>query len=128
MSQVFVQIAKGLHTSDLSFEERKSTSPMIYYKWEYGSKMFMLGLTSYFLIIWLLKFNMLCFYQRVVRGLWVEIFVKPVMGLVLASAVAIILTLALTCRPFHKLWQVWPDPGGMSLPNTHGTRLKLRTC
>jgi hypothetical protein len=33
------------------------------------------------------------------------------MGFILASAVAVILTFTLTCRPFHKLWQVYPDPG-----------------
>lgn len=88
--------------------------PERYHNWEYGSQMFLFGLSGYFIIIWVLKFNMLCFYQRVVRGLWVEKFVKPVMALVLVSAVIIILTISLYCRPFQALWQVWPDPGRKS--------------
>lgn len=79
--------------------------------WAFGSQMFLLGLTGYFIILWTLKFNMLCFYRRVVRDLWTEIFIKPLMLLVAFSGAAIILTIALTCRPFHHLWQVWPDPG-----------------
>lgn len=84
-------------------------------EWAYGSQIFLLGLTGYFVILWTLKFNMLCFYSRVVRGLWTEKFVKPLMVMVGLSATAIIFTLALTCRPFNHLWQVWPDPGSMAI-------------
>ncbi|KAI1045749.1 hypothetical protein LB505_009294 [Fusarium chuoi] len=81
----------------MSEEDRK--------KWAYGSQMFLLGLTGYVVILWTLKFNMLCFYSRVVRGLWTERFVKPLMVVVILSVVVIIITLAATCRPFHHLWQ-----------------------
>ncbi|KAF4500134.1 integral membrane PTH11 [Fusarium agapanthi] len=109
IGQVFVQGAEGRHTSDLSEEDRK--------KWAYGSQMFLLGLTGYVVILWTLKFNMLCFYSRVVRGLWTERFVKPLMiGIALSVVVIIIITLAATCRPFHHLWQVWPDPGCHCVP------------
>ncbi|KAF4953936.1 hypothetical protein FSARC_12292 [Fusarium sarcochroum] len=111
IGQVFVQGAEGRHTSDLTFEERKNMTKADREKWAYGSQMFLLGLTGYVVILWTLKFNMLCFYSRVVRGLWTEIFVKPLMVFVVLSVVVIILTLALTCRPFYHLWQVWPDPG-----------------
>ncbi|KAF9775145.1 hypothetical protein IL306_006771 [Fusarium sp. DS 682] len=111
IGQVFVQGAEGRHTSDLSFEERKNMSEEDRKKWAYGSQMFLLGLTGYVVILWTLKFNMLCFYSRVVRGLWTERFVKPLMVVVVLSVVVIIITLAATCRPFHHLWQVWPDPG-----------------
>ncbi|RYP73831.1 hypothetical protein DL771_003409 [Monosporascus sp. 5C6A] len=66
IGHVFVVVAKGYHTSDLTFEERQNMLPGEYHEWEFGSKIFMLGLTGYFFIIWVLKFNMLCFYQRVV--------------------------------------------------------------
>lgn len=111
IGHVFVQVAEGRHTSDLTFEERKNMSESERKDWAFGSQIFLLGLTGYFFILWTLKFNMLCFYHRVVRDLWTEIFIKPLMVLVALSGVAIILTLALTCRPFHHLWQVWPDPG-----------------
>ncbi|KAI1775291.1 hypothetical protein F4818DRAFT_441389 [Hypoxylon cercidicola] len=116
IGQVFVAVCEGRHTSQLSYEDRKNMPPERYDDWEYGSQMFLFGLSGYFIILWTLKFNMLCFYQRVVRGLWVEKFVKPVMALVICSAIAIIFTLSLYCRPFHALWQVWPDPGPECVP------------
>ncbi|KAM0338312.1 hypothetical protein ACHAPU_011364 [Fusarium lateritium] len=119
IGQVFVQGAAGRHTSDLTFEERKNMSKEDRAKWAYGSQMFLFGLTGYVVILWTLKFNMLCFYSRVVRGLWTEKFVKPLMGFVAISVVVIILTLALTCRPFHHLWQVWPDPGAHCVPQNY---------
>ncbi|KAF5712832.1 integral membrane protein PTH11 [Fusarium mundagurra] len=99
IGQVFVQGAEGRHTSDLTFEERKNMSEEDSKKWAYGSQMFLLGLTG-----------------RVVRGLWTERFVKPLMVVVILSVVVIIITLAATCRPFHHLWQVWPDPGRQCVP------------
>ncbi|KAF5579312.1 integral membrane protein PTH11 [Fusarium pseudoanthophilum] len=65
IGQVFVQGAEGRHTSDLTFEERKNMSEEDSKKWAYGSQMFLLGLTGYVVILWTLKFNMLCFYSRV---------------------------------------------------------------
>lgn len=116
IGQVFVQGAKGRHTSDLTFNERKNMSESERKEWAYGSQIFLMGLTGYFVILWTLKFNMLCFYSRVVRGLWTERFIKPLMVMVGLSATAIIFTLALTCRPFNHLWQVWPDPGSQCVP------------
>jgi hypothetical protein len=116
IGQVFVQVAEGRHTSDLTFEERQNMSEDERAEWTFGSQMFLFGLVGYFFILWTLKFNMLCFYSRVVRNLWTERFVVPLMGFVGASAVAIIFTLALTCRPFQHLWQVWPDPGPQCVP------------
>jgi hypothetical protein len=119
IGQVFVQVAEGRHTSDLTFEERQNMSEDERAEWTFGSQMFLFGLVGYFFILWTLKFNMLCFYSRVVRNLWTERFVVPLMGFVGASAVAIIFTLALTCRPFQHLWQVWPDPGRTQDPHPH---------
>ncbi|RSL82177.1 hypothetical protein CEP52_017033 [Fusarium oligoseptatum] len=116
IGHVFVQVAEGRHTSDLTFEERKNMNESERKDWAFGSQIFLLGLTGYFFILWTLKFNMLCFYHRVVRGLWTETFIRPLMVLVGLSGVAIILTIALTCRPFHHLWQVWPDPGRQCEP------------
>ncbi|KAI0387539.1 hypothetical protein F5Y04DRAFT_240444 [Hypomontagnella monticulosa] len=96
IGHVFVVVCEGRHTSLLSFEERKNMPLERYDDWEYGSQMFLFGLSGYFIILWTLKFNMLCFYQRVVRGLWVERFIKPVMGLMLCTAIVIVFTLSLT--------------------------------
>ncbi|KAM0080235.1 hypothetical protein ACKRZS_007607 [Fusarium odoratissimum] len=77
IGQVFIQGAEGRHTSDLTFEERKNMNEEDRKKWAYGSQMFLLGLTGYVVILWTLKFNMLCFYSRVVRGLWTESLARP---------------------------------------------------
>ncbi|KAI2466798.1 hypothetical protein F4781DRAFT_444782 [Annulohypoxylon bovei var. microspora] len=116
IGHIFVAVCEGRHTSLLTHEDRQNMPPEQYHDWEYGSQMFLFGLSGYFAIIWVLKLNMLWFYERIVRGLWVEKFIKPVMGLVLLSAVIIILTLSLYCRPFHAMWQVWPDPGPCCVP------------
>ncbi|KAI1379367.1 hypothetical protein F4677DRAFT_442341 [Hypoxylon crocopeplum] len=116
IGHVFVAVCEGRHTSELTYEDRKNMPPERYDDWEYGSQIFLSGLSGYFIILWTLKLNMLCFYQRVVRGLWVEKFIKPMMGLVLCSAVVIIFTISLYCRPFQALWQVWPDPGPRCVP------------
>ncbi|EKJ76017.1 hypothetical protein FPSE_03789 [Fusarium pseudograminearum CS3096] len=109
--RIFIHDASGRHTSDLDFEQRKNMDRKEYEKWAYGSQMFFVSLILNVVILWTLKFNMLCLYKRVVRGLCTERFVKPLMAQVLVSFTVIILTLALTCRPFNQLWQVWPDPG-----------------
>lgn len=76
-----------------------------YHNWEYGSQIFLFGLSEYFVIIWMLKFNMLFFYRRVVRNTWSEKFVIPVMCFIGVTFVAVVFTISLTCRPFHHLWQ-----------------------
>lgn len=76
-----------------------------------GSKCFMTGWYTYIGLIWSLKMNMLFFYKRVVNGLWVEKFILPAQLIVGATGTSILLLLGLTCRPFHKLFQVYPDPG-----------------
>ncbi|KAH7004191.1 hypothetical protein EDB82DRAFT_543309 [Fusarium venenatum] len=96
--RIFIQDAKGRHTSDLNFEQRKNMDKKEHLKWAYGSQMFLVSLILYVVILWILKFNMLCLYKRVVRGLWTERFVKPLMAQVVVSLVIIILTLALTSQ------------------------------
>lgn len=58
--------------------------------------------------------TVLFFYRRLVEGQWVEKFIFPVMGLVGATAIAMVLIIFLTCRPITLMWQIRPDPGGMS--------------
>lgn len=116
MAHIFIIEVGGKHTSLLTPEQRKlvpvSERPM----WEYGSKLFMAGQITYVAIVWILKLNMLFFYQRVVRGLWVEKFIYPAMGLVVAAGSVIVLLFALVCRPFGHLFQVYPDPGEYCVP------------
>ncbi|KAG7074668.1 Kinesin-like protein [Colletotrichum scovillei] len=58
----------------------------------------------------------LFFYRRLVAGQWVDKFIFPVMGLVGATATAMGLIIALTCRPLYLMWQIRPDPGENCVP------------
>lgn len=78
-----------------------------------GTKWFCVGVATYITFIWLLKFNMLFLYQRIVNGLWVEKFIIPTMGLVVVTYISIMMLLFLPCRPYHRMWIIFPDQGGM---------------
>ncbi|KAG8162412.1 hypothetical protein KVR01_008177 [Diaporthe batatas] len=118
VGHIYAIRCQGRHTSLLTHEQREMMPESEYNKWEYGSQLYLLGLTQYFVIIWMLKFNMLCFYRRVVRNTQSEKFVKPLMGLIGVTFIAIVFTLTLTCRPFRNLWKVWPDPGPQCVPQS----------
>ncbi|KAK1700491.1 hypothetical protein BDP55DRAFT_643129 [Colletotrichum godetiae] len=116
MATLFALIAQGKHTSLLTSEQRATLPESEFYQWEYGSKNFVAGMIIYATVVWSLKFNMLFFYRRLVAGQWVDKFIFPVMGLVGATAVAMALIIALTCRPLYLMWQVRPDPGENCVP------------
>ena len=77
-----------------------------------GTKWFCVGVATYITFIWLLKFNMLFLYQRIVNGLWVEKFIVPTMALVVVTYISIMMLLFLPCRPYHRMWIIFPDQGG----------------
>jgi len=54
---------------------------------------------------------MLFFYNRLTFGLRQQQFVKIMGVIVVATYVAVFLTIMLGCYPTHKNWQVVPDPG-----------------
>ena len=90
---------------------RQSLTPEEAEPYVYATKWFLVGVATYNLLIWSLKINILFLYQRVVKGLYVERFIKPTMALVLATFVAVIMVLFLSCRPLGRMWTVWPDQG-----------------
>lgn len=117
LAHIFILDVGGKHTSLLTPAQRIAMPVSERPIWEYGSKLFMAGQITYVAIVWILKLNMLFFYQRLVRGLWVEKCIIPAMGLVVTAGFVIVLLFALVCRPFGHLFQVYPDPGGaLSLP------------
>lgn len=95
----------------LTLEQRKALTDEEAAPYIYGTQWFCAGVATYVLFIWTLKFNMLFLYQRVVRGLWVEKFIKPVMLLLGATFIAIFLILFCACRPYNRMWVVYPDQG-----------------
>lgn len=116
-------------------EERKNLVP---YSPEWnlrvgGSKLQVMGWSLYTLLLWLLKLCMNIFYGRltyVVTLLPLQIrladhsFREGLDGMqtrikigivaVVATYIATILSILLGCRPLHKNWQIYPDPGSTS--------------
>ncbi|KAE8376036.1 hypothetical protein BDV26DRAFT_294452 [Aspergillus bertholletiae] len=76
-----------------------------------GSQCLLAGWTCYVTLIWALKACMLFFYNRLTLGLVQQKLVKFNAVLCACTYVAVILTIFLHCRPLHRNWQVYPDPG-----------------
>ncbi|KAK4446074.1 hypothetical protein QBC34DRAFT_451048 [Podospora aff. communis PSN243] len=83
-----------------------------------GTKWFCIGVATYITFIWLLKLNMLFLYQRIVNGLWVEKFIMPTIGLVGITYISTLMLLFLPCRPYDRMWIVFPDQGEFCKPQS----------
>ena len=97
-------------TSYLTMEQRLSFTPEQAAMRQSGTKWFMVGWYTYIGLIWTLKLNMLFFYRRVVSVVWVQKYIVPTMIFVGLTGLSIWILFASACRPFHKLWQILPDP------------------
>ena len=91
--------------------ERLSFTPEQAAARQRGSQWFMVGWFTYIGLIWTLKLNMLFLYRRVVSVVWVKMFIVPTMVFVGVTGISIWILLGSACRPFHKIWQILPDPG-----------------
>ncbi|KAL2802330.1 hypothetical protein BJX63DRAFT_437976 [Aspergillus granulosus] len=78
---------------------------------ETGSKLVFVGWLGYLTALWSLKASMLFFYNRVTSGLFEQKIVRGCAIYCVISYLAVFMALFLHCRPFHKNWQVYPDPG-----------------
>ncbi|KAG9193561.1 hypothetical protein G6011_03596 [Alternaria panax] len=105
-------------TSHLMMQERLSFTPEQAAARQKGSQWFMVGWFTYIGLIWTLKLNMLFLYRRVVSMVWVKMFIVPTMVFVGATAISIWILLGTACRPFHKIWQILPDPGKYCMPQS----------
>ncbi|KAK8043278.1 hypothetical protein PG993_005708 [Apiospora rasikravindrae] len=122
VGQVFILNAGGKHTSQLTTLESRISLPVSEYAdYEFGSKMFLLGETLYLGTVWTLKLCMAFFYRRLVRGLWSEKLILPLMAGIGATGIAGILTIYTTCVPVSKHWQILPHPGPLCVPQNPWT-------
>lgn len=118
-------VAEGFANNGMTDAEREALSPSDpeFALRVIGSKIQVAGWSSYATLTFLLKMAVLVFYIRLTEGLgrryrmriWIGF------GLVGGTFIASILTILLGCMPFHKYWQINPDPGniceaGVSLP------------
>ncbi|KAH7119934.1 hypothetical protein B0J11DRAFT_582429 [Dendryphion nanum] len=106
-------------TSHLTMEQRLSFTPEQAASRQKGTKWFMVGWYTYIGLIWTLKLNMLFLYKRVVSVVWVKKYIVPAMIFVGVTGASIWILFASACRPFHKLWQILPDPGKYCFPQSH---------
>ncbi|KAF1915508.1 hypothetical protein BDU57DRAFT_275566 [Ampelomyces quisqualis] len=81
-----------------------------------GSKAFIVGWFTYTGMLWTLKICMLVFLSRVTSGLPSAELIMPVFYGVIVSWLANILLFFTACRPFHRYWQIYPDPGKHCTP------------
>ncbi|KAK8008782.1 hypothetical protein PG991_011333 [Apiospora marii] len=116
VGHVLILDAQGHHTSQLSPQDRINLPKSDYAIYEYGTKLFLVGETLYMGIVWSLKLCMAFFYRRLVRGLWTEKLILPLIGGIGATGIAGILTVYTTCVPTTKMWQILPDPGHLCVP------------
>ncbi|KAG9255708.1 uncharacterized protein F5Z01DRAFT_554235 [Emericellopsis atlantica] len=109
----------GLTNSGLTDAERAALSPdSEEYAWRVGgSKVQVAGWCVYVSVIWFVKASLCTFYSRLtesVNGYRNRIISGYV--LIGASYLALILSLLLSCQPFHHFWQIHPNPGNLCQP------------
>ncbi|RDL35323.1 uncharacterized protein BP5553_07254 [Venustampulla echinocandica] len=79
----------------------------------FGSKIQVVGWSTYSCLIFSLKIAVLVFYIRLMQGLSnrfrIRIWVG--FGLVIVTWLATFITIFSSCRPLSKYWQINPDPG-----------------
>lgn len=80
-----------------------------------GSKTQLIGWSLYTLLLWLLKFCMCVFYERLTEGVDnMKSRVRFGYGILFATYLATELSILLGCQPFKHNWQINPDPGSKS--------------
>lgn len=77
---------------------------------------FCAGVATYVVFVWSLKINMLFFFRRVVKGLWVAKLIWPLMGLVVCTFIMIMGILFGACRPYPRMWRFYTDEGDLCEP------------
>jgi hypothetical protein len=105
---------------ELPDEVRMAMTPEEAAPFIFSTQWFCVGVATYVLFIWTLKLNMLFLYQRVVKGLWVERFIMPTIGLVIATFIACMLIMFCACRPYNRMWIMWPNQGCKFPSMDHG--------
>ncbi|KAI0552172.1 hypothetical protein F4679DRAFT_536230 [Xylaria curta] len=108
-------VAMGLANNGMTDEERRALSPNSpeYHTRVTGCKIQLSGWSTYSALLWTLKASLLVFYIRLTSGLGRTYLRRIYIGFALLAAtyLAATLNLFLGCRPFHRYWQINPDPG-----------------
>ncbi|CAG8958079.1 hypothetical protein HYFRA_00000423 [Hymenoscyphus fraxineus] len=112
-------IAHGLANNGMTDEERASlvvNSPEWIIRVK-GSKIQLIGWSLYTLLLWLLKFCMCVFYERLTEGVDdMKLRVRLGYVILFVTYLAVELSILFGCQPFKKNWQINPDPGNHCQP------------
>ncbi|KAK7457394.1 hypothetical protein Landi51_01527 [Colletotrichum acutatum] len=113
-------VAKGMANNAMTDEQRVALSPDSdeYRLRVVGSIIQLCGWSSYSVLLWSLKASLLVFYLRLTAGLGrgYRLRIYFGFGFLVLSWIVVIMNLFLACRPFHKNWQINPDPGNVCQP------------
>ncbi|EFY95181.2 hypothetical protein X797_010165 [Metarhizium robertsii] len=113
-------VSGGATNAGLTDNERAAILPgsLAFEQRVLGSKLQIGGWLSYVMCLWTLKTSLLVLYLRLTEGLGRHYTVRIYtgFGLLIASWITVLANLFLVCRPFHKNWQIHPDPGNVCQP------------
>ncbi|KAI0145180.1 hypothetical protein GGR57DRAFT_517387 [Xylariaceae sp. FL1272] len=116
------EAAHGLANNGMTDSDRIALDPHdeMYHQRVIGSKIQLAGWATYSSLLWTLKASLLFFYLRLTAGLHRTFRYRIYAGFALLAAtwISATLTLFLSCRPFHRNWQIYPDPGTVCYPAT----------
>ncbi|KAF3920374.1 hypothetical protein ABW20_dc0102364 [Dactylellina cionopaga] len=112
-------LARGLANNGMTDEQRQALVPGSE-EWNtriIGVKIQLIGWSLYTLLLWLLKGCLLIFYSRLTDGLGQQTMkIRIGAAFLITTYMATILSIHLGCHPYHKNWQINPDPGNACQP------------
>jgi hypothetical protein len=108
----------GLANNGMTDEQRRLLSPS---SEEYrlrvnGSKTQVAGWSTYTFLLWIVKASMCTFYLRLTDGLNFRTRIHIGFAMILATWLAVLLSILFSCFPLSKNWQIYPDPGNFCQP------------
>ncbi|KIW39362.1 uncharacterized protein PV06_09139 [Exophiala oligosperma] len=109
----------GLANNGMTDEQRRTLDPNSQeYRYRVnGSKTQLIGWSLYTLLLWTLKLCMIIFYHRLTEALdYMKIRIRIGYGIVIVTYIITELSILLGCHPFHKNWQIFPNPGNHCQP------------
>ncbi|KAI5778447.1 hypothetical protein EDC01DRAFT_634842 [Geopyxis carbonaria] len=110
-TMAFIVGRMGGSNSGMSQEQREALTQQEVHNRTIGSKAFIVGWLMYVTVVWILKACMVFFFQRITMSLKQQGMIRWAFLSVVTSYIGIVLMFLLTCRPYRKLYQVYPDPG-----------------
>ncbi|KAK7975797.1 hypothetical protein PG989_014260 [Apiospora arundinis] len=108
----------GLTNSYMTDDERARLDPNSteFYKRVWGSKIQVLGWSLYAFILWSLKLCIASSYKRLFERTTIKqsrLLINIAYYMLGATYLIVALSLLLSCQPFPKFWQIYPNPGNV---------------